>query len=249
MAAITAAAHATGALVIWDLAHSAGAVPVDLKLADADFAVGCGYKYLNRARARRPSSGRTRATPRAWTANSCASRSRAGSATRPFEFTTDYRPALGIRRFVCGTPPVLSLAALECGVDVFMQARGPRRPRGAAAQVAGAGCAVHRAGRVALRGSRPGARHATRARVARQPGQLRPPEWLRDHAGADRARRGRRLPAPVPRMRARVFAPAALRLHAALHALRRCVGWPSSTWWRCWPAANGAKPASTSVPR
>ena len=123
MAAITRAAHAVGALVIWDLAHSTGAVPVDLKLADADFAVGCGYKYLNggpgapafiwahprhtarmdREQLRQPLSG--------WLGHAA-----------PFEFTTDYRPALGIRRFVCGTPPVLSMAALECGVDVFMKA-------------------------------------------------------------------------------------------------------------------------------
>ncbi|MEP7102268.1 MAG: aminotransferase class V-fold PLP-dependent enzyme, partial [Burkholderiales bacterium] len=123
MAAITQAAHAAGALVIWDLAHSAGAVPVDLKLADADFAVGCGYKYLNggpgapafvwahprhtarmdREQLRQPLSG--------WLGHAA-----------PFEFTTDYRPALGIQRFVCGTPPVLSMAALECGVDVFLKA-------------------------------------------------------------------------------------------------------------------------------
>jgi kynureninase len=123
MAAITAAAHAVGALVVWDLAHSAGAVPVDLKLANADFAVGCGYKYLNggpgapafvwahprhtermdHEQLRQPLSG--------WLGHRA-----------PFEFTADYRPALGIQRFVCGTPPVLSMAALECGLDVFMQA-------------------------------------------------------------------------------------------------------------------------------
>lgn len=123
MAGITAAAHAAGALVVWDLAHSAGAVPVDLKLADADFAVGCGYKYLNggpgapafvwahprhtarmdREQLRQPLSG--------WLGHAA-----------PFEFTTDYRPALGIQRFVCGTPPVLSLSALECGLDVFLKA-------------------------------------------------------------------------------------------------------------------------------
>ena len=123
MAAITAAAHAAGALVIWDLCHSAGAVPVDLTRADADFAVGCGYKYLNggpgapafvwahprhtarmdREQLRQPLSG--------WLGHAA-----------PFEFTTDYRPALGIQRFVCGTPPVLSMAALECGVDVFLKA-------------------------------------------------------------------------------------------------------------------------------
>ena len=123
MASITQAAHAAGALVIWDLAHSAGAVPLDLKLSDADFAVGCGYKYLNggpgapafawahprhtarmdREQLRQPLSG--------WLGHAA-----------PFEFTTDYRPALGIQRFVCGTPPVLSMAALECGVDVFLGA-------------------------------------------------------------------------------------------------------------------------------
>jgi kynureninase len=123
MAALTHAAHAAGALAVWDLAHSAGAVPVDLRLADADFAVGCGYKYLNggpgapafvwahprhtarmdREQLRQPLSG--------WLGHAA-----------PFAFTTDYRPALGIQRFVCGTPPVLSLAALECGVDVFMKA-------------------------------------------------------------------------------------------------------------------------------
>ncbi len=123
MAAITAAAHAAGALVVWDLAHSAGALPVDLTGADADFAVGCGYKYLNggpgapafvwahprhtarmdREQLRQPLSG--------WLGHAA-----------PFEFTSDYRPALGIQRFVCGTPAVLSMAALECGVDVFVQA-------------------------------------------------------------------------------------------------------------------------------
>ena len=122
MAAVTQAAHAAGALVIWDLAHSAGAVQVDLQLADADFAVGCGYKYLNggpgapafvwahprhtarmdREQLRQPLSG--------WLGHAA-----------PFAFTTDYRPAAGIQRFVCGTPPVLSMAALECGVDVFLK--------------------------------------------------------------------------------------------------------------------------------
>ena len=63
MRGLTQAAHAAGALAVWDLAHSAGAVPVDLHGADADFAVGCGYKYLNGGPARRPSCGCIRATP------------------------------------------------------------------------------------------------------------------------------------------------------------------------------------------
>jgi kynureninase len=127
LAETTRAAHAAGALVVWDLAHSAGAVPVDLHAADADFAVGCGYKYLNggpgapafvwahprhtdrmdREALRQPLSG--------WLGHAA-----------PFEFAPTYRPASGIARFVCGTPPVLAMAALECGLDVFaaVEARG-----------------------------------------------------------------------------------------------------------------------------
>ncbi len=115
MAALTQAAHAAGVLVVWDLAHSAGAVPVDLQGANADFAIGCGYKYLNGGpgapafvwvhprhidRFRQPLSG--------WWGHAA-----------PFEFTPDYRPAAGITRYLCGTQPILSLAALECGLEVF----------------------------------------------------------------------------------------------------------------------------------
>ena len=123
MAQVTHDAHAVGALVVWDLAHSAGAVPVDLTGADADFAVGCGYKYLNggpgapafvwahprqtarmdREQLRQPLAG--------WLGHAA-----------PFEFAADYRPALGIQRFVCGTPALLSMSALACGLDVFGQA-------------------------------------------------------------------------------------------------------------------------------
>ena len=123
MAETTRDAHAAGVLAIWDLAHSAGAVPVDLHGADADFAVGCGYKYLNggpgapafvwahprhtarmdREQLRQPLSG--------WLGHAA-----------PFEFAPTYRPATGIARFVCGTPPVLAMAALECGLDVFAAA-------------------------------------------------------------------------------------------------------------------------------
>jgi len=123
MAQVTRDAHPAGALVVWDLAHSAGAVPVDLTAADADFAVGCGYKYLNggpgapafvwahprhtarmdREQLRQPLAG--------WLGHAA-----------PFEFTTDYRPALGIQRFICGTPALLSMSALACGLDVFAHA-------------------------------------------------------------------------------------------------------------------------------
>ena len=127
---VTRAAHRAGALMIWDLSHSVGAIPVDLRgggdaAAASDFAVGCGYKYLNggpgapafvwahprhtermdREQMRQPLSG--------WL----------GHAS-PFEFSSEYRPAPGIARFICGTPPILSLAALECGVEVFRVAVG-----------------------------------------------------------------------------------------------------------------------------
>jgi kynureninase len=118
MAALSARAHAVGATTLWDLAHSAGAVPVDLKAEGADFAVGCGYKYLN---------GGPGAPAFVWVSPHHAGRFRQplsgwmGHAA-PFEFSPGYRPAAGVARYLCGTPPVLSLAALECGVDTVLAA-------------------------------------------------------------------------------------------------------------------------------
>jgi len=118
MAAITRRAHDCGALMIWDLCHSAGAVEVDLSAADADLAVGCGYKYLNggpgapaflyvakrlQAELQSPITG--------WLGHAA-----------PFAFTGDYRPAPDIGRFLSGTPPILGLTALEIGVDMLTEA-------------------------------------------------------------------------------------------------------------------------------
>ena len=115
---MTAAAHAVGALTIWDLAHSAGAVPVELNSARADFAVGCGYKYLN---------GGPGAPAFVWVNPKHTDRfwqplTGWWGHAAPFEFRPDYQPATGITRYQCGTQPILSLTALDTGLDVFLEA-------------------------------------------------------------------------------------------------------------------------------
>jgi kynureninase len=118
MASLTRAAHAAGALVVWDLSHSVGVVPLRLAADEADMAVGCGYKYLNggpgapaflyvgqhmQTDLRLPLTG--------WLGHA-----------EPFAFESSYRPATGIARAVVGTPPILSLAALEVGIDIGLEA-------------------------------------------------------------------------------------------------------------------------------
>jgi kynureninase len=115
MHAVTAQAQAAGALTIWDLAHSAGAVPVHLHEAGADFAVGCTYKYLN---------GGPGAPAYIWVAPRHHGSFRHplsgwwGHAA-PFAMQPGFAPAAGIRRALCGTQPIVSLAMVECGLDVF----------------------------------------------------------------------------------------------------------------------------------
>ena len=117
MAALTRAAHDAGALVLWDLSHSTGALPVDLNAVGADFAVGCGYKYLcggpgapafafvaerHQAALQQPLTG--------WFGHAA-----------PFAFSDEYEGAPGIERLQCGTPPILGLAALEVGVELISE--------------------------------------------------------------------------------------------------------------------------------
>ena len=119
MQAVTATAHAKGILCVWDLAHSAGAVPVNLTAVKADFAVGCGYKYLN---------GGPGAPAFVWVNPKHAVRDvwqpLAGwwGHSAPFAFTPDYQPAAGINRYLCGTQPILNMTALECGLDTILAA-------------------------------------------------------------------------------------------------------------------------------
>lgn len=115
MARLSGAIGAVGALSLWDLSHSAGVLDVDLNRDGADLAAGCGYKYLNggpgapawlfvaqrhQAALRNPLSG--------WMGHA-----------RPFDFVDDYEPASGIDRWLCGTPPILSLSALDAALDAF----------------------------------------------------------------------------------------------------------------------------------
>jgi kynureninase len=117
LAALTQVIHRAGAFSLWDLAHSAGAVPVDLNGAGVDFAVGCTYKYLN---------GGPGAPAFAWVAKHHQSTivqplSGWWGHRAPFDMDPVYRPDEGIGRLLCGTQPIVSLALVETGLDVFLE--------------------------------------------------------------------------------------------------------------------------------
>ncbi len=115
MAAFTRAAHEAGALVLWDLSHSTGAVPVDLNAFRADLAVGCGYKFLNGG----PGAPAFLFVARRWQETMRSPLQGWFGHAAPFAFSDVYEPAPGVARFLCGTPPMLSLGALESGIALW----------------------------------------------------------------------------------------------------------------------------------
>jgi kynureninase len=115
MRRLTGAAHAVGALAVWDLSHSTGIIPVELNASGADFAIGCGYKYLN---------GGPGAPSFTWVAPRIVDRVVQPLAgwlghNDPFAFTPEYTPSPGIRRFITGTQQVLSLAAFDEAMKIW----------------------------------------------------------------------------------------------------------------------------------
>ena len=115
MRRLNAKAHAAGALTLWDLAHSAGAVPLSLAADDTDFAVGCGYKYLNGG----PGAPAFLYIAQRWQGQASSPLTGWFGHARPFAFESDYRPAVGITQALCGTPAILGLTALEAGLDTY----------------------------------------------------------------------------------------------------------------------------------
>ncbi len=119
LAAVTARAHAAGALAVWDLCHSAGAMEVGLAVGGADMAVGCTYKYLNGG----PGSPAFVYAARRHHAEITQPLSGWWGHARPFEFAQGYAPDPGIRKFLCGTQPILAMQAMRAGIEMFAEYR------------------------------------------------------------------------------------------------------------------------------
>ncbi len=231
MAGINAAAHAAGALTVWDLSHSAGAIALDLNGAGCDLAVGCGYKYLN---------GGPGAPAFIYVAEALQDTLRnplqgwMGHA-EPFAFDDDYRPAAGILKFLTGTPSILAIAALDAGLATFDG-------------IAMADLAAKSRALSSLFVDEVEARCGDEVRLAspRDPSQrgshvvFAHPRRLCGRAGADRARRDRRFP------RAR---PDALRLRAALQPVRGHGARGGNPVGRPCRARHGTSRASGKAPR
>ena len=235
MAALTAAAHAAGALTVWDLAHSAGAVPVDLHGAKVDFAIGCGYKYLN---------GGPGAPAFVWAHPRHAGRFWQPLAgwmghAAPFEFTPGYRPAEGISRYLCGTPAVLSLAALECGVDTVLAAE----PHGGMAALRAKSLALTRLFAEKVQADCPALRLVSPTDGALRGSQVcfaHDEIGLRGDAGADR-----RAASSATSARPMCCASASRRCTCALST----PGTLPNTCARCWPDGRMARAAFPAAPR
>ncbi len=118
MSAITASAHAVGALVLWDLSHSVGSVPVDLNAAQADMAIGCTYKYLNGG----PGSPAFLSIRRDLQTSLSNPINGWMGQKNLFNFDLVYQPAVGLRSFLTGTAPIISLSLIESGVDLVLEA-------------------------------------------------------------------------------------------------------------------------------
>lgn len=118
LSALTAAAHAAGALMLWDLSHSVGAVPLDLAEAGVDLAVGCTYKYLNGG----PGAPALLFIRQDWQERLSNPIPGWMGQRDLFRFTPEYQSVAGLRSFLTGTPPVLSLSLIETGVDLLLEA-------------------------------------------------------------------------------------------------------------------------------
>jgi kynureninase len=118
MKGITEKVHAAGALMLWDLAHSTGAVPVDLTGCDVDFAAGCGYKYLNGG----PGAPAFMYVRDRWQGVTTNPLPGWLGHARPFDFEMHYEPAKGMRAFITSSPSVMALGALDGALDVFARA-------------------------------------------------------------------------------------------------------------------------------